>query len=214
MYPRFDVHVGLIKAAAADERGNLYMDRQVYDHGSIDVAMAARASRGVVIAEVDRMISAWRPAGPSRAHSGRHGGRRRPIRRGALGGRAGAGAAWAHTGRAAAALDRPTASRRHRRDRGRHAAGRRRGQSRRRHPHVRRPGGRPPRGPGRHLLHRRAGSDGRLAAGRRRVPQPGSDSRPARGVRLLRRRRAGRERPRRSGRSTPSATSTSAGSPT
>lgn len=56
-YPRFDVNVGLVKATAADERGNLYMDRQVYDHGSIDVAMAARASRGLVIAEVDRTIS-------------------------------------------------------------------------------------------------------------------------------------------------------------
>lgn len=55
-YPRFDVHVGLIRASAADERGNLYMDRQVYDHGSIDVAMAARACGGTVIAEVDRMV--------------------------------------------------------------------------------------------------------------------------------------------------------------
>jgi propionate CoA-transferase len=55
-YPRFDVHIGLVKASAADERGNLYMDRQVYDHGSIDVAMAARACGGTVIAEVDRIV--------------------------------------------------------------------------------------------------------------------------------------------------------------
>jgi len=55
-YPRFDVDVGIVKASAADERGNLYFNRQVYDHGAIDVAMAARASGGVVIAEVDRII--------------------------------------------------------------------------------------------------------------------------------------------------------------
>jgi acyl CoA:acetate/3-ketoacid CoA transferase len=55
-YPRLTIDVGLVRASAADERGNLYMDRQVYDHGSIDVAMAARACGGVVIAEVDRMV--------------------------------------------------------------------------------------------------------------------------------------------------------------
>jgi len=55
-YPRFDVNVGLIKASAADERGNLYMDREAFDHGLIDVAMAARSCRGTVIAEVNRMV--------------------------------------------------------------------------------------------------------------------------------------------------------------
>ena len=55
-YPRFDVNTGLIKASAADERGNLYMDREAFDHGIIDVAMATRACRGIVIAEVNRMI--------------------------------------------------------------------------------------------------------------------------------------------------------------
>ena len=55
-YPRFDVNIGLIKASAADERGNLYMDCEAFDHGGIDVAMAARACRGTVIAEVNRMV--------------------------------------------------------------------------------------------------------------------------------------------------------------
>ena len=56
-YPRFDVDVGIIKASAADDRGNLYVDREVYDHGSLDVAMAARNSGGIVLAEVNRMVS-------------------------------------------------------------------------------------------------------------------------------------------------------------
>lgn len=55
-YPRFDINVGLIKASAADERGNLYMDREAFDHGIIDVAMATRTCRGTVIAEVNRLV--------------------------------------------------------------------------------------------------------------------------------------------------------------
>jgi acyl CoA:acetate/3-ketoacid CoA transferase len=55
-YPRFEVDVGIVKASASDERGNLYVDREVYDHGSVDVAMAARGSRGIVIAEVNRIV--------------------------------------------------------------------------------------------------------------------------------------------------------------
>jgi acyl CoA:acetate/3-ketoacid CoA transferase len=55
-YPRFDIDVGLIKASAADERGNLYMDREAFDHGLIDVAMATRTCRGTLIAEVNRII--------------------------------------------------------------------------------------------------------------------------------------------------------------
>lgn len=55
-YPAFKVDVGLIKASAADERGNLYMERQVFEHGAIDVAMAVRASRGTLVAEVNRIV--------------------------------------------------------------------------------------------------------------------------------------------------------------
>lgn len=55
-YPRREVNVGILKAQAADERGNLYFDGDAYDHGSIDVAMAAHNSGGTVIAEVSELI--------------------------------------------------------------------------------------------------------------------------------------------------------------
>lgn len=55
-YPTFSVDVGIIHASAADERGNLYMDQAAFDHGSIDVAMAAKNSGGIVIAEVGRLV--------------------------------------------------------------------------------------------------------------------------------------------------------------
>lgn len=54
-YPRLPVDVALIKASAADERGNLYYDREAFDHGTIELAMAAFQSGGKVIAEVNRI---------------------------------------------------------------------------------------------------------------------------------------------------------------
>jgi propionate CoA-transferase len=54
-YPRLPVDVALVKASAADERGNLYFDRDAFDHGTIDLAMAAHQSGGKVIAEVNRI---------------------------------------------------------------------------------------------------------------------------------------------------------------
>lgn len=54
-YPRLPVDVALVKASAADERGNLYFDRDAFDHGTIELAMAAHQSGGTVIAEVNRI---------------------------------------------------------------------------------------------------------------------------------------------------------------
>jgi acyl CoA:acetate/3-ketoacid CoA transferase len=55
-YPRLNVDVALVKASAADERGNLYFDREAFDHGTIELAMAAFQSGGKVIAEVNRLV--------------------------------------------------------------------------------------------------------------------------------------------------------------
>lgn len=55
-YPRMAVDVALIKASAADERGNLFFDREAFDHGVFEIALAARGSGGKVIAEVNRIV--------------------------------------------------------------------------------------------------------------------------------------------------------------
>lgn len=55
-YPRLPVDVGIVKATSADRRGNLFFEREAYDHGSIDVALAAHNSGGLVIAEVNRVV--------------------------------------------------------------------------------------------------------------------------------------------------------------
>ncbi len=55
-YPSLTVDVALVKATAADERGNLYLQREAYDHGVWDVAAAARRTRGLVIAEVNEVV--------------------------------------------------------------------------------------------------------------------------------------------------------------
>lgn len=55
-YPRLPVDVGLVKASAADERGNLYFDREAFDHGVFEVALAAHACGGTVVAEVNRVV--------------------------------------------------------------------------------------------------------------------------------------------------------------
>jgi len=50
------IDVALIKASAADDRGNLFFDHEAYDHGAVDAAMAAHNSGGIVIAEVNRRV--------------------------------------------------------------------------------------------------------------------------------------------------------------
>jgi len=56
-YPALEVDIALVKASAADERGNLYLDREAFDHGIQDMAMAARRARGRVIAQVNRIVA-------------------------------------------------------------------------------------------------------------------------------------------------------------
>jgi acyl CoA:acetate/3-ketoacid CoA transferase len=55
-YPRLPVDVALIKASAADERGNLFYDRESFDHGTRELAFAAHQSGGKVIVEVNRIV--------------------------------------------------------------------------------------------------------------------------------------------------------------
>lgn len=54
-YPAFPIHVALVKATTADERGNLYLDRDAFSHGILHTAMAAKNSGGVVLAQVNRI---------------------------------------------------------------------------------------------------------------------------------------------------------------
>jgi acyl CoA:acetate/3-ketoacid CoA transferase len=56
-YPRIEIDVALVKASAADERGNLYFDREAFNHGVFDCALAAHQSGGRVIAEVNRLVA-------------------------------------------------------------------------------------------------------------------------------------------------------------
>jgi propionate CoA-transferase len=55
-YPTFPVNVALVKATSADERGNLFFDKEAFNHGVLEGAMAARASGGIVIAQVNRIV--------------------------------------------------------------------------------------------------------------------------------------------------------------
>jgi propionate CoA-transferase len=55
-YPRLPIDVAFIKASAADKRGNLFFDQEAFDHGTIELAMAAHQSGGKVIAEVNRIV--------------------------------------------------------------------------------------------------------------------------------------------------------------
>ncbi|WP_188052242.1 malonate decarboxylase subunit alpha [Aureimonas fodinaquatilis] len=57
-YPSLRIDVALVKASAADERGNLYFDREAFNHGVLDVAFAAHNSGGIVLAEVNRIVKA------------------------------------------------------------------------------------------------------------------------------------------------------------
>lgn len=56
LYPALTVDVALVKASAADDRGNLYLHNDAFDHGIQDIAMAAHRAGGRVVAEVDRII--------------------------------------------------------------------------------------------------------------------------------------------------------------
>jgi len=55
-YKAFPVHVAFIRATAADEAGNLNMDEEVSPWDNCLMAQAARASGGIAIAQVKRVV--------------------------------------------------------------------------------------------------------------------------------------------------------------
>jgi len=55
-FPSAPVHVSLIRASAADDAGNLFMDREPASLTAFVQAAAARSSGGKVIAQVQRIV--------------------------------------------------------------------------------------------------------------------------------------------------------------
>ena len=64
LYKSFPVHVGLIRATAADPFGNLVMDEEAVVGEVLPIAQAVRNCRGLVIAQVKRLLD--EPVAPSR----------------------------------------------------------------------------------------------------------------------------------------------------
>jgi len=57
-YPAFAVHVALIRATTADERGNLSTEHEPFHQDLLAIAQAAHNSGGIVIAQVKRIVPA------------------------------------------------------------------------------------------------------------------------------------------------------------
>lgn len=57
-YQGHKIDVAIIRATSADEKGNLSMEKEAVSVESLSMAQAARNSGGIVIAQVERMVSA------------------------------------------------------------------------------------------------------------------------------------------------------------
>ena len=55
-YPRFPIHCALIRATAADTRGNLSAHEEAFHHELLAIAQAAHNSGGIVIAQVRELV--------------------------------------------------------------------------------------------------------------------------------------------------------------
>lgn len=55
-YPTWPLNVGLVRASAADESGNLSLDDEPLHSAALAIALAVKASDGTVIAQVRRMV--------------------------------------------------------------------------------------------------------------------------------------------------------------
>ena len=70
-YPTWPLDVGIIRATAADEFGNLSFEDEPLMSSSLAIALAAKACGGKVIAQVKRLVTRFEPTRTERQNSQR-----------------------------------------------------------------------------------------------------------------------------------------------